>query len=287
MTDLSILIPSRNEPYLYKTIEDVLKHAEGDIEIIYGWDAWDRNLDVLVDLEKLRHELYKIHGFEKVREVFVEKKSGFIGQRALTNKLANIAKGKYLMKLDAHCSLSQGFDRKMVEAMEDNMVMTGLNCILDVEGWTIRPKPFTTKYYFDEDLVFQNYNDFPRGEGKLVETMTIPGSMFMISKENYHRLNLCDEAFGSWGFQGVETSCKMWLSGGRVVTNTDVFYGHMFRTKNLPYERKMEDVLKAQSYAKEQFIEGKFKGIKPLSWLIDKFNPPGWSKQMLEYIHKT
>ena len=98
---------------------------------------------------------------------------------------------------------------------------------------------------------------------------------------------LCDEVFGSWGFQGTETACKMWLSGGKVVTNTDVLYGHMFRTENIPYERKMEDVLKAQIYAKEQFIDGKFKGTRSLSWLVEKFNPPGWSEEMLEFIHRN
>ena len=41
MTDLSVLIPARNEMFLKNTIEDILTHAEGDTEIIAVLDgAW-------------------------------------------------------------------------------------------------------------------------------------------------------------------------------------------------------------------------------------------------------
>ena len=73
MIELSIVIPSLNEPYLDKTVEDIKRHAETDIEVLVGDDA----------VEKL-------------------------GQRALTNKLVREAKGKYVMKCDAHVSFSQG-----------------------------------------------------------------------------------------------------------------------------------------------------------------------------------
>ena len=49
-----------------------------------------------------------------------------IGQRAMTNLCAKIAKGKYLMKVDAHCSFDEGFDVKMLEGFKktgDNVVM--------------------------------------------------------------------------------------------------------------------------------------------------------------------
>ena len=41
MTDLSILIPARNEMFLSRTIRDITEHARGDYEIIAVLDgAW-------------------------------------------------------------------------------------------------------------------------------------------------------------------------------------------------------------------------------------------------------
>src|SRR3990167_8747237 len=117
--DLSILIPARNEKYLQNTIDDISRHKELDTEVLVG-----------IDDEP-------------------------VGQRAMTNRLARQAKGKYLMKLDAHCSFAQGFDRLMIEKMEDDMVMMPILCRLDAERWLILPKPFTKKYYFDTNFEFQ------------------------------------------------------------------------------------------------------------------------------------
>ena len=39
MTDLSVLIPSRNEEFLNLTIADILAHAETDIEVIAVLDG--------------------------------------------------------------------------------------------------------------------------------------------------------------------------------------------------------------------------------------------------------
>ena len=99
---LSILIPARNEMFLARTIEDILENSEADIEIIAVLDGqWAEP---------------PIPQHEKVNIVYVPEA---IGQRAATNLGARIAKGKYLMKLDAHCSFDKGFDRKMIEFMEE------------------------------------------------------------------------------------------------------------------------------------------------------------------------
>ena len=37
--DLSIIIPSRNEMFLKRTIEDIIKHKRGNTEIIAGLDG--------------------------------------------------------------------------------------------------------------------------------------------------------------------------------------------------------------------------------------------------------
>ncbi|MCK9520471.1 MAG: glycosyltransferase, partial [Dehalococcoidia bacterium] len=95
---LSVIIPSRNEQgYLEKTIESVLNAAEGEIEVIVVLDGWLPENPIqfpVTDTKQLRW----IHNPES------------IGQRQAINQAARQARGKYIMKLDAHCAVAPGFD---------------------------------------------------------------------------------------------------------------------------------------------------------------------------------
>lgn len=301
MAKLSILIPARNEEFLQRTIDDVFEHAEGDTEVVVGLDGSDEGLD--------------IEGYLQIHPMKVHFEHNSIGQRAMTNKLAKIATGKYLMKLDAHCSMSQGFDVKMMEDMADNTVIvpaiTNLHAYdwvcpqghrhfqgkydkcsqcgstdlkKDIK-WQIIPKPIRSNFCFDSNLHFQYAEkDLPE---LLTETMSIQGSCFMANRDDYFRLNLCDEAFGSWGQQGVEVACKTWLSGGRVLCTKKAFYGHQFReTEGFPYENKAEDIFAAQKFSKDLFLKNNWPLAKyNFAWLIEKFGyPQDWTPERLKEL---
>lgn len=109
MNDLSIIIPARNEIWLAKTIEDILEHIEADTDIIAVLDGeW---ADPPIDMH------------DRVNVIFV---SESVGQREAANIGVRMSKAKYVMKVDAHCSFDQGFDRKMLEAykkVDDNVTM--------------------------------------------------------------------------------------------------------------------------------------------------------------------
>lgn len=255
---ISILIPARNEPYLQKTIDDLLEHAETEIEILVGLDGYDAH----------------VAGPNCVRVIRSAKP---IGQRAMLNKLAQEARGEYLMKVDAHCSFGQGYDRIMLEDFEDDMAMAPTLLSLDAETWEARPKPTSSAYYFDKEMVFQYHREAENNK-PLNETMCLQGSCFLVTKKMYFELNLCDEAFGSWGSQGVEIGCKVWLSGGRCVTNKRTYYAHLFRENDeaFPYQRNMEQVRGANALAKEIFLNDRWPlAKKKLTWIINKFKRPG------------
>jgi glycosyltransferase involved in cell wall biosynthesis len=102
MKDLSILIPARNEMFLARTIEDLLANIEADTEIIAVLDgAW-------ADPAIPQHE--------RVNVIYLPEA---IGQRATTNLACKLAQGKYVAKVDAHCSFDKGFDRKMIEFFKE------------------------------------------------------------------------------------------------------------------------------------------------------------------------
>lgn len=285
MKDLSILIPARNEMFLARTIQDALEHIEADTEIIAVLDGKWADPPVAQN--------------ERVNIIYVPSP---IGQRAATNLAARNAKGKYLMKVDAHCSFDQGFDRKMIEDMQPDWTCvptmrnlwafdwkcyhcgwkkyqgpTPTECpdckktdkIRRKMIWQGKIRPQSNSYCFDSEPHFQYFNEFtkrPEGGGNLTETMSLQGSCFMCTAEKYWELGLCDEGFGSWGSQGIEVACKTWLSGGRVMVNHKTWYAHMFRTQGgdfgFPYENRGSAVEAAKEYARKMFFRGEWTGAK-------------------------
>lgn len=118
--DLSILIPARNERWLGRTVEDVLAHRTRRAEVIVVSDggfpdppiALPADVRLLIPVQGGGHVEY--HG-QDVRGI----KPAVIGQRAGTNLAAAAARGRYVMKLDAHCSVAQGFDAALIAADEE------------------------------------------------------------------------------------------------------------------------------------------------------------------------
>lgn len=231
---LSIIIPSKNEPWLQQTVDDIEAHAEGDIEILVGDDA----------------------------------KAG-IGQRAMMNNLAHYAYGEYIMKVDAHCSFGQGFDRIMLEDMQDNVIMAPYMLVLDGEKWITRHDKRSSSYCFDTNLVM-NYNLDAENKEPLNETMCLQGSCFLMTTENYWKWNICDESLGSWGGQGVELGIKAYLNGGVCMTTKKTYYGHVFRhnEEDFPYKRDLAKVSESHQAVIKQFKN------KSIAGLIEKYNYP-------------
>jgi len=294
---LSIIIPARNEIFVGQTVKDLLENIEGDTEVIVVLDGYTIPVPEIPKDDRVR---------------IIENKEA-LGQRGATNQAVRTSKAKYIMKVDAHCSFDKGFDVKMMKDMNDNWTMVPVMRNLHAFDWVCKcghreyqgkshpcPKcgkemkreivwvgktnPQSTSFRFDNTLHFQYWREYKKKQiGDLVETMSIQGSCFMLTRDKYWELDICDEGHGSWGQQGVEVACKTWLSGGRVIVNKKTWYAHMFRTQGgdfgFPYPNP--GVNKAREYSRNLWINGNWdKAIHPLSWLIKKFNPPGWDKSV-------
>lgn len=323
--ELSLLIPSRNEMFLKDTIEDALKNIEADTEIIAVMDgAWADP---------------PIPDHERVNIIYLGKS---VGQRAATNLAAKLARGRYVMKLDAHCSFDKGFDRKMLQffaewgdditavpimrnlwafdwkcikcgkktyqgptptkCQETNFKGTGKPCdstkFKRKMMWIGKHNPQSTSFCFDSEPHFQYFEDWKhrepyttdKKEKQATETMSLQGSCFMLTNENYWKWEVCDEKAGSWGNQGLEVACATWLSGGRVLVNHKTWYAHMFRTQGgdfgFPYEQRGKEVQKTKNYIRDKFWQRKHPTqIYSVSWLLDKFAPvPGWKPEDVQKL---
>lgn len=161
--------------------------------------------------------------------------------------------------------------------------------------WIGKRNPQSTSYCFDSTPHFQYFEGWKhrpayekdKAEKGLTETMSLQGSCWMLMRDKYWELDVCEEAFGIWGSQGIEVAAKTWLSGGRVICNQRTWYAHMFRTQGgdfgFPYRISGRDQEKARAYARNLFFDNNWpKQIYPLSWLVEKFWPvKGWSQEDL------
>jgi len=125
MPKLSIIIPSRNEEYLDKTIEDIKRNAITDVEILPGDDT------------------------------------DGIGQRAMMNKLAKQVTGDFIMKTDGHCSFSYGFDDILIKDVDENTILAPILMPLDPIAWAINGRKQMSQFVFDRNFVMQHTDGKP------------------------------------------------------------------------------------------------------------------------------
>jgi glycosyltransferase involved in cell wall biosynthesis len=251
MADLSVIIPARNEEFLRQTIENVLANMRGDTEIIAVLDgAWAEP---------------PIKDDKRVTLVYHPQS---VGQRAGINEAARISRAEYVMKLDAHCSVSEGFDVELMRECGDDWIVVprmynlhAFDWVCDECGttryqghklgtckqcgrehedwhkvmrWRAKPSPTSDFMRFDADLRFKYWGKYkrrPEAQGDICDLMCFIGAGWMLRRDWYWEIGGCDEGHGSWGQQGVEMACKGWLSGGRVVVNKRAWFAHMFRTQ--------------------------------------------------------
>ena len=301
--DLSVIIPARHEMFLSRTVDELIKNKRGKTEVIVGLDGeW-------ADPPIKDHPDVTILYFGES-----------IGQRAITNRCVSLSKAKYIMKVDAHCAFDEGFDVKMMNEMKDNYTMIPAMYNLHGFDWVCPDghrryqgpsgpckecgKPTTrdikwaprlsrrSEYYrFDNTLHFQYWSAMKKETPKdavLVETMSAQGSCFMLTREKYWELDICDEKHGSWGQQGTEVACKTWLSGGKLLTNRNTWYSHMFRTQGgdfgFPYPISGRQVEGARKYSRDLFLNNKWPKAKhTFGWLIKKFDAPEWPTKAILY----
>lgn len=314
--ELSILIPSRNEMFLKNTIEDILKNKEADTEIIAVLDGeWadppvkqhpDVNIIYMPESVgqraatnlacKLSRAKYVIKvdahcsfdkGFDrKMIETFKETGDNVTMVPIMRN----------LWAFDWNCRECNW--KKYQGPTPTKCERCGGTKIRQKMKWIGKHNPQSTSYCFDSTPHFQYFEDWKhrpqyiknRKEKGLTETMSLQGSCFMLTREKYWELDICDETMGSWGNQGIETACKTWLSGGRVLCNHKTWYAHLFRTQggdfSFPYRQSGNEVARTKARVKSLLWNSEWPlQKKPVSWLVERFWPvAGWDEASLKEL---
>jgi len=194
---LSVIIPARNEIYLEKTIQNVLDNARGEIEVIAILDGYNPEPPISIIDDRL----------------VILKNEVPNGQRQSINQGARIAKGKYVMKLDAHCAVDEGFDVKLAADCEYDWTIIPRMYNLDTITWKPRfidDKEMALKRRKLHDYMYIGWNDknelrtlyYPdklnykihQNTNEIDDIMSCMGCCFFMWKERFWELGGCDES---------------------------------------------------------------------------------------------
>lgn len=287
---LSVLIPSRNEELLQKTIDSILSAAVEEVEIIAVLDGY-----------------WPVPPIQDHPNVVLIHYSQPVGQRAAVNQAARVAKGKYIMKLDAHCSVGPGFDKILKEDCQYDWTMVPRMYTLDVVEWKPKKNKRTDYMYISgpnhkngdgkpyglRAMYYGNWGGAstqrPSNDAQIDETMCCMGPGWFMHKDRFWELGGMDEGHGGWGQMGVEVACKAWLSGGKLMVNKKTWFAHWFRgggvpdgfKSGFPYQISGGDVERAREYSKDLWLNQKWpQQVRSIYWLVDHFQAPTWDKQV-------
>lgn len=294
---LSVIIPSRVDEYLQKTIDELLTKAEEPIEIIVVFDGYWPSTPLKDDPRVVLVHQGTVHDN--------------YGMRDAINTGVKLAKGKYIMKIDEHCMVDQGFDRKLKEDCEDNWVVIPRRYRLDAENWSIFEDGRPPIDYMHIDYPYQRPQDvscglhgaewkqryYDRKDVLIDDTPSCQGSCYFMMKSHWDNVikEMSTEDYGKFTQEAQEITLKTWFSGGRVIVNKKTWYAHYhkgsrgkgygFSTEQ--YKRHSADQEKGRlfcinywlytpdyKYDWEWFVEEKFP------------NMPGWTSDWKDRIIK-
>lgn len=285
---ISVIIPSRNERFLSQTVADVYAKAAGEVEVIVILDGyWCEPLPDYPNLTLIHRPEAR-------------------GMRHGINSAAAVAKGEYLLKLDAHCMLAEGFDETLKADCDQDWVVVPRRKRLDAENWQIQDvgKP-------DVDYMYLSFPDDPQdfgGKGlngkiwkeknadaalqsvPIDDLMSAQGSGWFMHREYFYRLELMDEFhYGTFWNEMQEIGLKCWLSGGRMVVNKKTWYAHLHKGKKYGrgYPLPNDQLDKGAAFTWKWIYNAAWhKQTLPFDWLIDKFSPvPGWGADWRERLN--
>jgi glycosyltransferase involved in cell wall biosynthesis len=274
---VSVLIPARNERFVSRTVQDLLEKAAGDVEVIVTLDGQWADPPLPVD--------------PRVITIY---RGQSLGMRAAINSAAAVATGKFLMKIDGHCLVSQDWDRILKADCDDDWIVVPRRFSLDPESWCIaNTGKAAVDYHF---LDFPTPGEIEPGWHGQVwrerarerlhlevdDEMSSQGSCWFTTRHHFtERLGYMSEVgYGRFSQEFQELGMKTWLGGGRCIINKRAFYAHLHKGKTYGrgYYLSKDEHVRGIAYSTDYWFHDRWPAkVRDLAWLIDKFWPvPTW-----------
>jgi glycosyltransferase involved in cell wall biosynthesis len=286
---VSVLIPSRTERFLVPTVESLLQRAKGDIEVAVALDGYWPDPPLPED-----------------PRVIAVHRGAPRGMRAGLNAAFAASSGEFVMKLDAHCLLSEGFDLELKKHCGETDVLVPRRYALDPDTWDRRRGRSPIDYQFlsyYENVGGSSSNDGDRGgiglhgrtwdaknkdpelkKKPVDELMSAQGSSYFLRRAYWEELELLDEAnYGPFSSEFQEVGLKAWLGRGRVLRVKTTWYAHLHKGRRFGrgYPLSRRDSEKATAYTRKWITDEAWaKQERPFRWLIHRFWPvPEWPQE--------
>jgi glycosyltransferase involved in cell wall biosynthesis len=278
---VSIIIPARNERYLQATIDGLLENAAGEIEIIPVIEG------------KTEHLTGPSKPDARVRQVVHAEPKGM---RPAINAGAGAARGRYLMKCDAHCIFAPGYDMELKQCCGLGDLVVPTRHSIHAESWTPKLRffnysyltfPWTPTMYgiglhaktFDWDLNKQINAE--RAHLRIDEIMSFQGSCWLMHRDTFmRRLHPLDHENYYFYQEAQEVGFKIWLSGGRCLVNKNTWYGHLHKasTTGRGFYLSLHRKRKSEAYAADYWLNDRWPpATRTFAWLVDHF----WDSALL------
>lgn len=288
MSKVSVILPSRNERFLPQTIQSVLRNATGDIEVIAVLDGYWPDPPLPND-----PRLVVVH------------RGQARGMRPAINVGVAVASGEYLMKLDAHCDVSEGFDQILAAECDRDWIVVPRRMSLDPFAWTVEDngKSPVDAHYLSYPFerpgdpscglhgTVWNARARSRTHILLDEEMSSQGSCWFMHRDHWARLGPMEVSkYGNFIQEFQEIGLKTWLGGGKVMVNKKCRYLHWHKGKHGRgyWISKGEQERGARFATKYWMTDSWPERVCDLKWLIERFWPvPGWPKDLDEAFRRA
>lgn len=275
---VSIVIPSRNERFLQKTVIDVLAKSRGDIEVVAVLEGYWPDPPLVTD-----------------PRVVVVHNPVATGMRNAINAGVAISSGEYILKLDGHCMLGEGYDEILKADCDRDWIVVPRRYGLEPEEWVIAEngKPPVDAHYlsypFQPDKPGRGlhgtvWNERARARKHVMvdEEMSSQGSCWFLHRDHWDRLigPMSCEGYGRFAQEFQELGCKTWLSGGKCMVNKNTWYAHLHKGSKYGrgYSMSSNEMNKGVQHAVDFWVYNQWQQrTHDFSWLIERFWPvPGW-----------
>lgn len=266
---LSIIIPSRTEKYLNKTIKDVLSKATGEIEVIVVLDGYGD---------------YPYEPVEGARYIsFPPPTNHERRKRQAINTGVSISNGEYICWMDAHCAVAPGFDEILKRDCKDNWVVVPSMYQLDPEGWDRTGKPENYRYWtWDSIKSGKRLKQWTwKKDGPPIDdVLCAQGSFFFMTRKWFDRCGFMQtKGYMGWGEEGEEVCLTTRLNGGKVKVNKNTWYAHLSKSQMGKRMYKFVSAQPSYEYSYKHWVNQKDFFVKTINDFMPIPNyPSNWEE---------
>ncbi|KAH8420919.1 hypothetical protein KR222_009465, partial [Zaprionus bogoriensis] len=153
------------------------------------------------------------------------------------NAAARLASGHYLLFLDSHCEVNDGWLEPLLDRLVQNacLAVSPLLDPIDPETLSYRHGNVLLRGGFDWSLHFHWLPRVLDAEEPPERAYTSPafsGGIMMISREWFFKLHGFNPHLQIWGGESIEFAIKLWLCGGQIEIVPCSRIGHIFRPRH-------------------------------------------------------